>query len=204
MVKRSTILAHFRSRDPRLAEIFSSVTLEELRPKNPAVFFPELVSAIIGQQLSGTVADSIEARFTRLFPEHTVSAEGVARLNADVMRSAGLSGAKVRYIQDLSKNVRTGAIDLNGMSGLPDREIIRLLTNVHGIGPWTAEMFLIFTLARPDVFSFGDLGLRRGIQAVYGLKKEPAVGFMKRISGKWSPYRSYAARTLWNYLDNRE
>lgn len=195
------ILRHFRTNDAALYTLAASIALEEIRPKKPGMFFEQLCGDIIGQQLSGRVADVIEARFRALFSGRRITPDAVLRMPEEALRATGMSRAKVRFVKDLALSVREGRVRLELLETLSDGDVITELTRVKGIGPWTAEMFLIFTLGRPDVFSFGDLGLRQGIQKLYGLKNEPAPGYMKRLTRRWMPYRSYAARLLWRYKD---
>jgi len=203
MVTRPAILSHFRKTDPRIASVFERIALEDIVPEKPAVYFASLCEAIIGQQLSGAVADVIYARFEALFPGKRVTPAVLAGISDDALRSVGMSWSKVRFIRDLTAKTESGALVLSDLVDLPDDEVITRLTTIHGIGPWTAEMFLIFTLGRPDVFSFGDLGLKRAITDLYGLRKDPSVRKMTQLSRKWMPYRSYAARILWKYKDGQ-
>jgi DNA-3-methyladenine glycosylase II len=119
------------------------------------------------------------------------------------MRDQGISWAKIKYIKDLAQKVVDHEVDLVQIETLSDEEVIIALTKVKGIGRWTAEMFLMFALARPDIFSTGDLGLKRAIQKLYGLKVEPDEKKLLQLSKKWSPYRTYAARILWRTLDQK-
>lgn len=194
------ILAHFSHTDPIIHSLFSLVTLDDLSPRHPRQYYRSLCREIIGQQLSGKVADVIDARFVKLFPggatPRRVSVMPEARL-----RATGMSWSKVRFVKDLSQKILRKEIRLATLSALDDAGVVNELTRVKGIGPWTAEMFLIFTLGRQDVFSFGDLGLRRAIQKAYRMRREPTVRQMTRLSAKWSPYRSWAARVLWKSLE---
>lgn len=199
---KPAILSHFRKNDPRIAHLFTVVSLEEITPESPDQFFVSLCEAIVGQQLSGKVADVIFARFTSLFGRKRITQDAVLAISDDSLRGIGMSWSKVAYVKDLAAKVKAKEIHLPDLIKMQDHEVIAALTKVKGIGPWTAEMFLMFTLGRPDVFSFGDLGLRQGIQQVYGLKKEPSVAYMKKLTKKWMPFRTYAARVLWRYKDS--
>ncbi len=201
MVKKAHILSHFQKNDPRIAALFETITIETIVSKKPDAFFISLCSEIIGQQLSGKVADVIEHRFKAVFGKKTITPESVIGLSDDALRATGMSWSKVGFIKDLANKVKTKEIDLSGLIDLSDHDVIAELTKIKGIGPWTAEMFLIFTLGRDDVFSYGDLGLRQGIQKLYGLRKEPTIRQMDKLTKAWSPYRSYAARLLWRYKD---
>ena len=125
----------------------------------------------------------------------------IGRQPFEVLRGIGMSWSKVRFLRDLSRKIEVKELILAKLTGATEAEIMETLTKVKGIGPWTVEMFLMFTLGRPDVFSYGDLGLRRAIQKLYGLRSEPSPRTMKRITEVWRPYRTTASRLLWAYLD---
>lgn len=199
----ASVLDHFKKNDVRIFELLQTIPLEVIHPKHPDTFFVSLCQEIIGQQLSGSVADVIYARFLALFGRKKISADRILAVSDIQLRSTGMSWSKVRFICDLARRMKTGEIDLSGLSQLSDYDVIQKLTRVHGIGPWTAEMFLMFTLARPDVFSYGDLGLRHAIQKVYAYRKEPTVRQMEQLTKRWVPYRTYAARALWRYKDDK-
>ena len=197
MVKKA--LEHFKTHDPRIASLVESIELEEIIPRHQADYFRSLCSEIIGQQLSGRVADVIEGRFKKLIK--SITPENILNISDEMLRSTGMSWSKVRFIKDLAGKVKHKEVDLSAVTKLADEDVIGELTKIKGIGPWTAEMFLIFTLGREDVFSYGDLGLRQGIQKLYGLRKEPTRRQMEKLTKRWSPYRTYAARVLWRYKD---
>lgn len=197
--KKSDHLVHFKKVD---AKIYKLALVFELEPIiKPDNFFERLCRTIIGQQLSGKVARVIFARFCDIFPNGVIEPEAVLKVSDKRMRSVGMSNSKVAFIKDLAAKVKSGEVDLVRIDELSDGEIIEHLTKVHGIGPWSAEMFLIFSLGRPDVFSLGDLGLLRGVEKLYGVKN-PSKEKLEKISKKWSPYRSFASRLLWKSLDN--
>ncbi len=197
----NAILSHFRKNDPRIVPLLESIVLEEIVSRRPQDFFVSLTSEIIGQQLSGRVADVIEGRFRKLFGRKRITPAAVLAVSDDALRGTGMSWSKVHFIKDLADKVVKKDVDLSRLTTLDDHDVIIELTKIKGIGPWTAEMFLIFTLGRPDVFSYGDLGLRQAIQKLYGLRKEPTVRQMERLTKRWSPYRTHAARVLWRYKD---
>lgn len=194
------ITGHFQSSDLRIAELAETYGIPKLIPADN--YFLALSESIVSQQLSIKAADTIMGRFSALFPNKLVTPEKVMELDFDLMRSVGLSGSKARYVKNLAEFVLHKRLQPEYISQLSDEDVIAELTQVKGIGRWTAEMFLMFTLGRPDVFSFGDVGLQNAIQRLYGLKKKPSVLYMKRISNKWRPYRTYAARLLWKSLNN--
>lgn len=194
------IITHFQNADPILYSLIRKhPSLEsKLRKKD---YFKSLSSEIIGQQLSGKVADVLFDRFEKLFPKRRVSPKRVLALSEETLRGTGMSWSKARFIRDLAQHVLTKSVQLDQLAQLPDQDVIKELTKVKGIGPWTAEMFLMFTLGREDVFSYGDLGLRKAIKKLYSFKKDPTVKQMEKIVNKWKPYRTFAARILWKSLE---
>ncbi len=191
------ILQTLCSSDPRMALLIKKIGNYELNLRTD--YFPSLVRSIIGQQLSVVVARTIWQRTETLCGE--VTPQVIACLDDGELKKIGLSGKKISYIKDLSQRVLNGEIDLNRFVSLPDNEIIDRLVKVKGIGRWTAEMFLIFSLGRPDVLSLGDLGLKRSIEWLYGLKKPPAERTMCMYAKKWVPYRTVASLYLWEVLN---
>lgn len=174
-------------------------SIEEVRD-----VFTHLVSQIIGQQLSGKASDTIESRFrTLLKSPYPYLPKEIIKLDDEKIRAAGLSYSKIKYIKGLAKAVIDGELDLTIIDKLTDEEVIVHLTKIKGIGRWTAEMTLMFTLRRPDVFSFGDNGLVSAISKLYGVDKKD-LKKIKKISEKWKPYRSFASRYLWKSLDQSE
>lgn len=171
----------------------------------PGDLFQEIAENIIGQQLSGGPARIITARFIKLFNKSGKkfpTPKEILDMPDQKMRDCGLSWAKVSYIKNLSEAVSKGSLDLIKIEDLPDEEVIAELVKIKGIGRWTAEMVLIFFLRRPDVFSCGDLGLCTAISKLYNIDRKDTKK-IKKISEKWSPYRSLASRYLWISLDNR-
>jgi DNA-3-methyladenine glycosylase II len=155
--------------------------------------------AIVGQQVSTKAAASIWAKFEGLF-DGNPTPDAVAAADEDHLRSAGLSGSKARYVKDLAEHVVSGELDLERIAELTDEDVIAELTEIKGIGRWTAEMFLIFHLGRPDVMSAGDLGIRRAIEIAYGLGELPGPTDIERISDPWRPHRTLACLYLWRSL----
>lgn len=196
------IIVHFQTVDPILYSLVKRYpSLKTITKEKSSDYFKNLCREIIGQQLSGKVADIIFDRFEKLFQKKLVTPKRVLSLSEEILRGTGMSWSKTRFILDLAQKVISTLVPLDTLDQLPDHEVIGELTKVKGIGPWTAEMFLMFTLGREDVFSFGDLGLRRAIQKLYGFKKEPSIKQMEKIVTKWKPYRTYAARILWRSSD---
>lgn len=163
--------------------------------------FRALVRAIVSQQLSTKAAATIFARFEALFAGRP-SPAGVAALPDARLRAVGLSGQKLGYLRDLCRRLEDGSLVLTALDGMGDDEVIVALTTVKGIGRWTAQMFLMFRLHRPDVLPVGDLGIIKAMQRVYRLRKAPSPERMMAIGERWRPYRSVACWYLWASLDN--
>lgn len=197
-------VAHFEQVDPILhqAAILIGEIPEVSKRRSKVDHFTELSASIVSQQLSTKVADVIWGRVLKLMTDEKVSPEQVLAIDTEIFRKQGLSYSKIKYIKDLAQKVVDSEIDLEKLDVLPDEEVIVELVKVKGIGRWTAEMFLMFSLGRPDVFSTGDLGLKRAIQKLYGLKTEPDEKKLLELSKKWAPYRTTASRILWRSLDN--
>lgn len=199
---KQSIRDHFQKVDSKLFEVLSRIDHSLLGPKISDDYFVSLCENIIGQQLGGKAADAITKRFHDLLVDG-VHPDAVLAVSDDAIRAIGTSWAKVRSLKDLSQKVKEKKVCLDALSGLSDTEVITELVQVKGIGPWTAEMFLMFSLGREDVFSYGDLGLKNAIQKVYGFKKSPTPKQIAKIEKTWRPYRTYACRVLWASLDNR-
>lgn len=183
------IVKHFHRVDPILASAITQ--LEAIVPSND--YFSDLCEIIIQQQLSEKAGDTIWKRFFTLFNKLTPGA--LLRMPDQKIRDAGISWSKISYLKNVARHG-----DFNYLQTLPDEDVIRELTKIKGIGPWSAEMFLMFTLGREDVFSYGDLGLKKAIKKLYKFKKDPTRKQMEKLVSKWSPYRSWAARILWKSL----
>jgi DNA-3-methyladenine glycosylase II len=195
-------IAHLKKSDPALKFIIEGITLREIADTRG--YFEALVEAITSQQLSVKAADTIFKRFAALTPgKKFPTPQEILKMRVPKMRSAGLSGMKVSFIKDLAKKVLDGSLDLKHIDAMRDDEVIAHLVSVKGIGRWTAEMFLIFSLHRDDVFSYGDLGLRNAMQKIYKMKKTPTPAQAEKITAKWRPYRSLGSRYLWASLDNK-
>lgn len=196
-------IAHLKKRDPRLKAVIEGNRLRELTRRPLGRYFEALTEAIVSQQLSIKAADTIFARFAALTPGRKFPTPGeVLDIPAARMRKCGLSKMKVAFIKDLARRVNDGSLDLKHLGSLDDEAVIGCLTAVKGIGRWTAEMFLIFSLGRDDVFSYGDLGLRNAMQKIYNMRKAPTPAQAARITAKWKPYRSLGSRYLWASLKN--
>ncbi|MBI5151793.1 MAG: DNA-3-methyladenine glycosylase 2 family protein [Candidatus Pacebacteria bacterium] len=198
-MEKKKILRHFEKIDPVLYALAQRVDDFDIRPTRD--YFLDLCEAIISQQLAEKVGTTICTRFRTLFGNTPITATLVLQTPHKKIRSIGTSNAKVLFIKDLAQHIVDKRLQLENIESLSHEEIIQELTQVKGIGPWTAEMFLIFSLGREDVFSCGDLGLQRAIQRAYKYKKERTQKQLEKLSKKWSPYRSYACRILWESLE---
>lgn len=189
-------------RDPVIRDLmrrYGACGLAEVRHTDP---FAALTRAIIAQQLSTKAAATIEGRFSALFDGQPTPDRVAGRTDTE-LRAVGLSSQKLRYMRDLCARILDASLRLESLSALPDAEVIAALTQVKGIGRWTAEMFLMFRLQRPDVLPVGDLGIVKAVQRVYGLRKAPTPDRLTRIGEGWRPYRSVACWYLWASLENK-
>jgi DNA-3-methyladenine glycosylase II len=164
--------------------------------------YEAVARAIVGQQLSTKAARSIWAKLLEQFDGETPDPKALLRKRPQTLRKAGLSNAKVEFLRDLAKRVTDGRLDLDRLKKLPDEDVIAELIEVKGVGQWTAEMFLIFHLARPDVVSVGDLGIRRAAQIAYGMDELPGPEELEKLAEVWRPHRTLACLYLWRSLDN--
>jgi DNA-3-methyladenine glycosylase II len=195
-------IEHFKKADPKLAAAAAKLKLSPFRKQGD--HWKSLVTAILSQQISSKAADTIIGRFIALFAPHPFpTPEDILKATPAKLRKAGISRQKMGYLKDLARHVAEKKIDFKKIEKQSDEEVITELVAVKGIGRWTAEMFLIFELRRPDVFSAGDLGLRNAIKRLYGLRKDPTPQQMEKLAKAWSPHRSLASRYLWASLDNR-
>jgi DNA-3-methyladenine glycosylase II len=184
----------------RVGEIDISTRLRRRSEERPADAYGALLRAIVGQQLSTKAARTIYLRVCELFGGSTPSPEQLLEADEADLRGAGLSGRKVEYIRDLASHVLSGELELDRLDALSDEEVIEELVAVRGLGQWTAEMFLLFHLERPDVLSGGDLGIRKAVQVEYGLDEMPAPQRVLEIGEPWRPHRSLASLYLWESL----
>jgi DNA-3-methyladenine glycosylase II len=166
--------------------------------------FAMLARAIVFQQLSTKAATTIHGRLVALVPDGQLTPAALAALTEEQLRSAGISRQKSGYLRDLSEKVGSGVVALDRVEVMTDDEVIEALTEIKGIGRWTAEMFLIFRLQRPDVLPVDDLGIMTAIQKAYKLRKRPDKKRMMKIGEAWRPYRSVASWYLWRSLDNEK
>ena len=184
----------------RIGEIDLKTRLRRRSEEKPPDAYGALLRAIVGQQLSTKAARTIFLRVCDLFGGSTPSPEQLLEASEEDLRGCGLSGRKVEYVRDLAVHVLDGELELDRLGDLSDEEAIEEIVAVRGLGQWTAEMFLLFHLERPDVISGGDLGIRKAIQVEYGLDEMPAPQEVVERSEVWRPHRSLASLYLWESL----
>lgn len=192
---------HLKKVDPILAQVIDKVGVYKGWPASNGTHFDAVARSIVFQQLSGRAAGTIHGRFQGLYGGRTPLPAELASTSDEQLRSIGLSRQKSAYLKDLGSRVASGELPIETLHELTDEEIITALTQVKGIGRWTAQMFLMFRLGRPDVLPDLDLGVQKAIQKVYRLRKLPTPERVKKIGAKWAPYRSVASWYLWRFLD---
>lgn len=195
-------LSHLRRADPVLGGIIDRVGPYRLEVKRTGTHYDALVRSIVFQQLSGKAAGTIHRRFLELYPGRRARAELVIATTDERLRSAGLSRQKIGYLRDLAARVADRSLPLAHLGRLPDDAIIEHLVQVKGIGRWTAQMFLMFRLGRPDVLPELDLGVQNAIRLAYGLGTRPTPKDVLRIGAPWRPWASVASWYLWRSLEN--
>src|SRR2546425_5881996 len=191
-------IQHLRQSDPVLSEIIDRVGEYHIRFRDPD--FETLVKSIVYQQLSGRVASVIFERLVK-GAGGKLAPESVLKLRPARMRTLGLSGQKTAYIRDLARHTRDGRLIFEELLTLADRVVIERLTQVKGIGVWTAHMFLIFALRRTDILPTGDLGIRNAIRKAYAMPELPTAAEMERMAERWRPYCTVASWYLWRSLE---
>lgn len=200
----SVAIEHLRAADAVLRALIDEVGADSLgdrRSGRPRDHYGALVRTIVGQQLSTHSAQAIYGRLTERFGGRAPTPEEILADDPDALRtSVGLSHAKTRYLRSLADHVLSGSLQLTTLDRLPDDRVIAELTAISGIGRWSADIFLMFHLQRPDVLPVGDLGIRKAFQALYGLSALPEAAEMERIAQPWRPYRTTACLFLWRSL----
>ena len=189
---------HLKNADPVLRAIIENVGPCRMQYDEPR--FHGLAEAIVNQQLNGKAALTIFRRFAGLAGD-PVTPEGILRLSDEQLRAVGLSKQKSSYLRDLALRTHSGDLQLAHLPDLSDEEVIKHVTQVKGIGEWTAHMFLMFSLRRPNVLPTGDLGIRMAVRKHYNKRKLPKPAQMEKIARPWEPYRSVACWYLWRSLD---
>ena len=191
-------IQHLRRSDPILSEIIDRVGAYGIQFREPC--FETLVKSIVYQQLSGRVASVIFERLLKA-ARGGLTPEAILKLRPSRMRTLGLSTQKTVYIRDLARRARDGEVVFERLPNLADAEVIEHLTQVKGVGEWTAHMFLIFALRRPDILPVGDLGIRNAIRKAYGLEELPGPAQMEQLAARWRPYCTVASWYLWRSLE---
>ncbi|MCB9448735.1 MAG: DNA-3-methyladenine glycosylase 2 family protein [Flavobacteriales bacterium] len=197
MKGQKAIQKHLSGQDPVMARLITEIGPCALKKRDP---YRALLGSIVSQQLSTKAADTIWKRMMEVIG-HDLSADNILKYSVEDFRSAGLSNAKASWVLDLSDRVIRGAVDLNAFDTLDDDAVKKELLNLKGIGSWTADMFLMFSLNRLDILPVGDVGIQRAIRVHYGLKSRPSERTMVRIARNWQPYRTVACWYLWQSLD---
>ncbi|MFN7984852.1 MAG: DNA-3-methyladenine glycosylase [Vicinamibacterales bacterium] len=188
-------------RDPVLGAAIKAIGPCLMAERQRKDHLSALAGSIVSQQLSTKAAATIFGRFVALFPEgEPLSAAAIVALEDEAMRGVGLSGQKVRYMRDLCGRILDGRLNLDEIESLDDEAVIERLTEVKGFGRWTAEMFLMFRLHRPDVLPVDDLGIVNAVQRLYKLRKRPDAKKLRALGEAWKPYRSVASWYLWQSL----
>jgi DNA-3-methyladenine glycosylase II len=186
-----------------LVERLGELDIDSKRRRRPQVdAYGMLLRSVIGQQLSVKAAATINDRVVALFDGRTPAPQELLDLEPQVLRDAGLSWRKVEYVRDLAEHVLSGELELDRLDQLADEEVIAEITAVRGFGLWSAQMFLIFFLERPDVLPTGDLGIRRAVQLAYGLDEMPTPAELEQLGEPWRPQRTLASIYLWESLAN--
>jgi len=190
-------LLHLK-KDPVMARLVNAT--EPFEWVSTGDLYEDLLSAVVGQQLSVKAADTIWKRVEKLLGKDFCPTN-ILSVKDQGFRDAGMSWAKIKYFNGIAEVFKNKEVDVESLPKMSDEEVVAELTKLKGIGRWSAEMILIFTLGRPDIFSLGDLGLRNAVSKLYLVDRDDLVK-IEKISLKWSPYRSTASRYLWKFLDN--
>ena len=192
---------YLKAADPRLAAVIDRVGPCKLVPRAEGTHFEAVARSIVSQQLSVKAASTIHGRFLGLFEGGAPSAAAILEVSPEALRAVGLSGQKSSYMRALAARVHVEGMPIETLHELSDEEIIAALTSVKGIGRWTAQMFLMFRLGRPDVLPDLDLGIQKGMQRTYRMRKLPTPKRVAEVGRKWAPYRTIASWYLWRSLE---
>jgi DNA-3-methyladenine glycosylase II len=204
MANHAPSVRHLKRVDPVLARVIEAVGPCRIQQRTEGTHFEALMRSIVYQQLSGKAAATILARVHALYPNATPTPAAILATSDEDLRAAGLSRQKIGYVRDLSSKVVSGELPLDAVHEMSDDELISHLVQVKGIGRWTAQMFLMFRLGRPDVLPELDLGIQNAIKRAYRKRTRPTPKQVKRIGAKWSPHSTVACWYLWRSLDNGE
>lgn len=195
-------VAHLKRADPTFAAVIARVGPCRFEPRAEGTHFEAVARAIVYQQLSGKAAGTIHGRFHALYGDRAPAPAELLATSDEALRAAGLSRQKIGYLRDLAARVDAGDVPLADIEALGDEAIVDALTRVKGVGRWTAQMFLMFRLGRPDVLPDLDLGVQKAIQLAYRLPAMPKPADVLRIGAPWAPHRTVASWYLWRLLDN--
>jgi len=201
MTDHAAALDHLKRGDPVLAAVIGAVGAFQMTYREPT--FETLARAIVFQQLNGTAARTIWQRLVDAAGGEPLTPDKLLRLRMPSLRRVGLSQAKATYVRELARHVSTDKLDFTALPGLPDDQVIAALTQVKGVGEWTAHMFLIFALRRPDVLPIGDYGVRAAIKKLYRKRTLPTPRNMEKLARTWRPYCSVASWYLWRSMDTK-
>jgi DNA-3-methyladenine glycosylase II len=197
---------HLAAADPVMAALidrFGELSIEARRRRRPPLdAYGTLLRSVVGQQLSAKAAATIYGRVLDLFDGSTPAPAELLEIPPERLREAGLSGRKVEYVRALASHVLSGELELDRLQTLSDEEVIAEITAIRGFGVWSAQMFLIFFLERPDVLPTGDLGIRNAAKTAYELDEIPTVAELSKIAEPWRPHRTLACVYLWESLAN--
>ena len=198
-------IAALRDADPVMARLIAehaAVVRRDLKRERPGDAYGALLRSIVGQQLSTKAASTIYGRMIDIFGGHAPTPKQLLAADPEEIRAAGLSRPKIAYLRDLAQHVEDGTLELDRLDELPDEEVSAQLTAIKGLGQWTADMFLMFHLRRPDVLPVGDQGIRRAVQVEYLMRKLPDPKRLEKVARPWRPHRTLACLFLWSSLDN--
>lgn len=198
---RRQAIEHLRANDPRLAAVIERIGPCELRVRREGSHFHALLRSILWQQLSGTAAQAIHDKLRACWGGRDPEPAELLAAPVEMLRAAGLSRQKQSYLRDLASRVEAGILPLATIDRLEDEAVVEALTAVKGIGRWTAQMFLIFRLGRPDVLPCDDLGIRKGVQRLHGLQQLPGPAEVARVGACWRPFSTVASWYLWRVVD---
>jgi DNA-3-methyladenine glycosylase II len=198
-------IAALREADPvmaRLIDEHTALVRRDLRRDRRGDAYGALLRSIVGQQLSTKAASTIYGRMIDIFGGHAPTPKQLLAADPEEIRAAGLSRPKIAYLRDLAQHVEEGTLELDRLDELPDEEVSAQLTAIKGLGQWTADMFLMFHLRRPDVLPVGDQGIRRAVKVQYRMRKLPDPKRLEKVARPWRPHRTLACLFLWSSLDN--
>ena len=198
---RAAAVARLKRSDPVLSTVIEQVGPCRLVPRRDGTHFDAIARSILYQQLSGRAASTIHTRLRALYGDRDPTPHELLETDDAMIRAAGVSRQKLGYLRDLARHVADGELPLDRLDDMTDDEIIDALVHVKGVGRWTAQMFLMFRLGRPDVLPELDLGIQKGIRVAYRKRRLPTPREVQRIGAKWTPYRTVASWYLWRVAD---